>query len=169
MAGQARKATKKFEKNHLKDTIGRRKELAKIKQRHQVKAKKKAKNASERREENANKSNDAEFVDLNGKEKVNRKGFSEMSVDEFFQGGFDIPEAPQKKGGKVLKSKGVAKKTGKRKRTEENDDKEGSSSDSPVEDNVVSSESELGSEAEDDLDTHKGDLDALAEKDPEFY
>ncbi|KAI9876613.1 MAG: Nucleolar Complex 2 protein, partial [Pleopsidium flavum] len=169
MAGQARKATKKFEKNHLKDTIGRRKELAKIKQRHQVKAKKKAKNASERREENANKSNDVEFVDLNGKEKVDGKGFSEMSVDEFFQGGFDIPEAPHKKGGKFVKSKGVAKKTGKRKRTEENDDKEWSSSDSPVEDDVVSSESELGSEAEDDLDTHKGDLDALAEKDPEFY
>ncbi len=169
MAGQAKKATKKFEKKHLKDTIGRRKEFAKIKQRQQVKAKKKARNASDRGEENGNKGNGVQVADLNEKEKADGKGLSEMSVDEFFQGGFDIPEEPQRKGGKVSKGKEVPKKTGKRKRTEENHDKQGSSSESSMEENFVSDDSEPGSEAEGDLDTHKGDLDALAEKDPEFY
>jgi hypothetical protein len=41
------------------------------------------------------------------KEKADGKGLSEMSVDEFFQGGFDIPEEPQRKGGKVSKGKEV--------------------------------------------------------------
>ena len=49
MAG-AKKSTKKFEKNHLKDVIERRKSHAKVKQRHQLNDKRKEKNATKRAE-----------------------------------------------------------------------------------------------------------------------
>ena len=41
------KATKKFEKNHLSDILKKRKDVAKIKQRNQLKAKKKARRIEE--------------------------------------------------------------------------------------------------------------------------
>ncbi|MCJ1361842.1 Nucleolar Complex 2 protein [Acarospora aff. strigata] len=170
MPSHAKKTTKKFEKNHLKDIIGRRKDSAKIKQRHQVKAKKKAKNASERREELANKQSNGTTVKAAGMEEADGKKFADMTVDEFFQGGFDIPEEAGKKKGKGPKSKEIPEKIGKRKRTEENPTATlASSSEISAEEDVASMESEPQSELEEDLDTHKGDLKALSEKDPEFY
>merc|ERR1712225_113094 len=47
MAKGTKKATRKFEKNHLKDTLEKRKAGAKIKQRNQVKAKRQARNAKD--------------------------------------------------------------------------------------------------------------------------
>ena len=167
MAGRSKKATKKFEKNHLKDTIERRKEFAKIKQRHQVKAKKKARNAKD----------NAKAVDKEpdaGEPKVRSNGvtsngmdkFNEMSVDEFFQGGFDLPELKKTKStGKV---KEVLPKTGKRKRHSENVDEQDSNASSDAESQRFSDDEPVSGE-EDGIDTHKEDLDALAEKDPEFY
>lgn len=170
MAGNAKKATKKFEKNHLKDTIGRRKDFAKIKQRHQVKAKKKARDASDREETYGKKGKDDPDFEKNEGGKVDGSRFTDMSVDEFFQGGFDIPKEPPRKGGKASKNKEVPKTTGKRKRSEETEQNDSAvSSDSSVEEDVVPTESDIESGPEDDLDTHKGDLQALSAKDPEFY
>ncbi|KAG8533912.1 uncharacterized protein KY384_001653 [Bacidia gigantensis] len=154
MAGGAKKATKKFQKNHLKDTLDNRKEFAKTKQRQQLKAKKKARHAIENGKRLGNV---GELHEI--KEGANgvAKDLSKMSVDEFFQGGFEVPET--KKG----KARSTRLATGKRKRgmdgTEMHQDNDGSG-------NEQSSASDASNAA---LDSHKQDLEALAEKDPEFY
>ncbi|KAF2454711.1 Noc2p family-domain-containing protein [Lineolata rhizophorae] len=162
------KATKKFEKKHLKDTLKRRKELAKVKQRHQRNDKRKARRAQEHESDDDQPKNDA--APKTSSKRANggdNKAFANMSVDEFFQGGFNIPE-PVKQ---------PAKKTGKRKRAEkpqlepevDGSDTSGSSSghelaeDSHIQDNTGSEE-----ESEDET-AHKEQLEKLAEKDPEFF
>ncbi|KAI9810601.1 MAG: Nucleolar Complex 2 protein [Pycnora praestabilis] len=168
MPSHIKKSTKKFEKNHLKDTIERRKTGAKIKQKQQVKVKKQARNAKDKADREEIRAEDV------GSRKSVSEGkstnpFGNMSVDEFFQGGFEIPEEPKKKAGKAGKTKHVQKNIGKRKRVDPEEDENDASSIGSVEDNAVLNGSEAGSVVDDDFDTHKGDLDALAEKDPEFY
>ncbi|KAK2762258.1 Nucleolar Complex 2 protein [Arachnomyces sp. PD_36] len=162
MAGRSKKATKKFEKNHLKDTIDRRKEFAKVKQRHQLKDKRKARNASKQ---------DADGDDANdegsGKSKENgaQDPFAGMNVDDFFAGGFDIDAMKEKIPSK--KKKDVKPKIGKRKRNEEaeQDSEEESGSEGDAQDSGAESDP---SDA-DDMEAHLGQLEALKEKDPEFY
>lgn len=157
MAKSTKKSTRKFEKNHLKDTLEKRKAGAKIKQRQQVKVKRQARIAK-----------DAEFLGgKDGGEEVKKPktakedAFGKMSVDEFFQGGFEIPEMSAKK-------KVVPDKLGKRKRSEpEKDDDD--SSEASFEEAPVLSDSEDGGDEEDETGMSKGAMDALAEKDPEFY
>lgn len=151
------KATKKFEKNHLKGVLDKRKAAAKVKQRHQIKDKKQAR-----------KSKDAEFFKgpKEGEDapvkKPAAKGqkVNEMSVDDFFQGGFDD----------IIDKKG---KLGKRKRVDAGGDAEmadggDSSSDDSLGHQPVASDSEDEDE-EDDVGMSKETMDNLAEKDPEFY
>ncbi|KAA6414758.1 MAG: Noc2p family [Lasallia pustulata] len=167
MAGHAKKATKKFEKNHLKDTIDKRKEVAKVKQRQQIKKKRQARNASDKAKvsDEDEKPRPARLNDK-GKDKAN--ALSEMSVDDFFQGGFEIPEAKKTKA--VGQGKAVQAKAGKRKRQEDGEESaEGSGCSSSAEDDAVHSDGGAGSAAEESLGIHKKDLDALAEKDPDFY
>jgi nucleolar complex protein 2 len=159
MAKSTKKSTRKFEKNHLKDTLEKRKAGAKIKQRQQIKTKRQARNAK-----------DAEFLGKGNNEDLEQKTggsakedpFGKMNVDDFFQGGFEIPEKLAKKS-----KKSVAEKLGKRKRTEVEDDND--SSEASFEEAPVLSDSEGGSGAEDETGMSKGAMDALAEKDPEFY
>lgn len=152
--GRIKKSTRKFEKNHLKDTLERRKDFAKIKQRNQIKAKKKAKNTKESGDGRACATNGkgaTEGTKTNGVEEIL---FEDMSVDDFFQGGFRVPES---KGGKAIGTQGVDAKTEKRRRIEPEDRSDGSFSTSGY------------ASAGEDFDTHKEDLNALAKKDPEFY
>ncbi|RDL33096.1 Uncharacterized protein BP5553_08535 [Venustampulla echinocandica] len=155
MAKHTKKSTRKFEKKHLKAVLEQRKAGAKIKQRQQIKAKRQARNAK-----------DDEFLgdkDEDGKPEVAREDpFGKMNVDDFFQGGFEIPENLAKK------SKAVPEKLGKRKRLapEEDDDE---SSEASFEEAPMGSDSEGEGEAEDDIGMTKEAMDALAEKDPEFY
>jgi nucleolar complex protein 2 len=159
MAKSTKKSTRKFEKNHLKDTLEKRKAGAKIKQRQQIKAKKQARNAK-----------DAGFLggkdgeeDSNKNKTAKEDPFGKMNVDDFFQGGFEIPEKLAKKS-----KKAVPEKLGKRQRSEP---EEGSddSSEASFDEAPVLSDSEDGSEGEDETGMSKGAMDALAEKDPEFY
>lgn len=167
MAGRTKKSTKKFEKNHLKDTIERRKEFAKIKQRQQIKAKRKSKNtqdnarASDVEEEVSARKQDARS---NGQEDP----FTKMSVDEFFQEGFQLPERNKSK--PVKKGKEDKQSLGKRKR-ENAQAESGKGTEARDSGNENELFSEVGSISGDDLEleTHKGDLEALAEKDPGFY
>lgn len=144
------KATKKFEKKHLKGVLEKRKTDSKVKQRMQVKAKKQAK-----------RSKDDEFFkgpkpdSENGvrKKKQHDATVSAMSVDDFFSGGFEI-----------IDKKPNGKKLGKRKRdapedgaSEDGSDAEGSAADSDAE------------SEDDDVGMSKGAMDALAKDDPEFY
>jgi nucleolar complex protein 2 len=169
MAGRPKKSTKKFAKNHLKDTIDKRKEFAKIKQRQQVKAKKKARNASE----------NAKASDLGGESPVPKQRddtsgkedpFAKMSVDEFFQQGFQLPEKENIKSRKS--GVGERQGLGKRKREtsqREQDEESQSSEDTDGKELLDESEADAASVEDMELETHKGDLNALAEKDPEFY
>lgn len=158
------KATKKFERNHLKDVLKRRKDHAKVKQKVQIKAKRKARKAADNERASPlgdDKDKKASKADANG------NAFGDMSVDEFFQGGFDIPEMPKKKSDKK-KKKDVPSKTGKRKRTEAVAE-EDADSDEFVEQHPVADDSESEAGSDDDFDAHKEQLAGLAEKDPDFY
>lgn len=150
------KATKKFEKNKLGDVIKKRKDVAKIKQRKQMDSKRKERKAKD----NAR----ADDVEEEAAKKAARKGdkadnFGDMSMDQFFAGGFQVPE--------MDKSKTTKSKTGKRKRT-------------PIEDGDLDSgmtgtngaeaeESATDSDSGDDADAHMEQLAELQKKDPDFY
>ena len=158
MAGKPKKSTKKFEARHLKGTLERRKDFAKTKQRQQIKAKRKARNAAD----------NAKAEDLDAAQPVKKrksedsgKSLEAMAEDEFFQDGIEIPELP-----KSVSSKKV-KVTGKRKRDDDrasNDEL----SDGLADEDVLEGESDADVN-EGGLEMSKDDLAALAEKDPEFY
>ncbi|GAB1310210.1 Nucleolar Complex 2 protein [Madurella fahalii] len=168
------KTTKKFEKKHLKGVLEKRKATAKIKQRQQLKDKKKSKRAQ-----------DDEFykgpgADANGgKSAASKKPgakASEMSVDDFFQGGFEILDKgqPANSKSKSKEKTKAAAKLGKRKRGEadaQEDPSEESGSELEISDNEepMGSDSEPDDASEDDLGMSKSAMDALAENDPEFY
>ncbi|KAF5557841.1 nucleolar complex 2 [Fusarium mexicanum] len=151
------KATKKFEKRHLTGILDKRKAGAKIKQRYQMQDKKKAR-----------KSKDAEFLKgskdgADGEvKKPSAKGkkVNDMSVDEFFSGGFDdIIDSKDKKAGKL----------GKRKRNgAATEDNEASDSDDSIGAQPIAADSD-DNDAEDDVGMSKETMEKLAENDPEFY
>ncbi|CAK7562655.1 MAG: Nucleolar Complex 2 protein [Sporothrix epigloea] len=170
------KATKKFEKKHLKGVLEKRKASAKIKQRAQILEKKKAK-----------RSQDAEFYKGATADKTSNENatsrpkrpdakVSEMSVDDFFSGGFQILDKEGKGKSTVTDTKKA--QLGKRKRNgtavAEAEDSD-ASSETPSEDeadhdDVVASESDSDEDLDAaDIGMTKEAMDALAEKDPEFY
>ncbi|KAL9000184.1 MAG: hypothetical protein Q9169_001086 [Polycauliona sp. 2 TL-2023] len=162
MPGQSKKATKKFEKNHLKDVLEKRREGAKIKQRNLVKAKKKARNAKDNAVESAEKVNPKSEPPV----KKDRSKFDSMTDDQFFQENFQIPELKRsKKAANAPKSS--SSNVGKRKRESGDSSLEDSAS-SPEEDEQIFSDEEAAS-GEEGVETHQEDLDALATKDPDFY
>jgi nucleolar complex protein 2 len=157
MAHKQSKATKKFEKNKLKPTLERRKEFAKVKQRHQVKAKKRA-----RAEKRVGKESEADGSDSDANLRAGEPAL--VDDDKYFQDGVQIPEAAKltKRDNSSLKTH-----TGKRKRSQEHDDSNGSTSESGAEGQADTDPLEW--EGEDEPQDHKGQLEALAQKDPEFY
>lgn len=146
------KATKKFEKRHLKDTLERRKGLKKIKQKQQLKAKKKARRA----EENGRAAMETDKTQ-DGSRQAAKDAFQNMSVDDFFQGGFEIPELPKKKGSK--------------RKWQELEEDEDDQSDVSFEQEPVPQARDSEGEEESDVESvdHRHQLDALAENDPEFH
>lgn len=170
------KATKKFEQKHLKGVLEKRKSTAKIKQRQQVKAKKQAKRSKDSEfykggENGEDDEDDKGSVKPNGNKKT--ANVKDMSVDDFFGGGFEIIQKSQP-------GKKASKKLGKRKRddTLENDDEDNGSDASSQQSDLEFSDEDLpaGSDSEED-DDQDGDnvgmskqaMDDLAQKDPEFY
>ncbi|CAI7629842.1 unnamed protein product [Penicillium glandicola] len=145
-----KKSTKKFVQNHLQDVLERRKAHAKIKQRHQLNDKRKEKSAARRAEAEA-------AAEKNPEELKKENAFSQMNVDDFFAGGFDIPEEKGKKASK----KDTTPKIGKRKRSEDK-----------AQEDAEASEGEGDDDDEDSVDAydeHKDQLESLKDKDPEFY
>ncbi|CAG7932533.1 unnamed protein product [Penicillium olsonii] len=150
MAG-AKKSTKKFEKKHLGDVLERRRANQKVKQRHHMNDKRKEKNAAKQQAE-------AEKEEKSPEELKKQNAFSEMNVDDFFAGGFDIPEETTK--GKKASKKDTTPKIGKRKRSE----------DKAQEDEASDAEGDNDDSSDvDAYDEHKDQLESLKEKDPEFY
>ncbi|MCJ1341076.1 Nucleolar Complex 2 protein [Bachmanniomyces sp. S44760] len=169
MAKHSKKATRKFEKNHLKDVIEKRKDFAKIKQRQQIKAKRQARRASDYA-----KAPDIEDEELASKAASKRKddgpALKDMTVDEFFQGGFEVPQLKQKRksGGKTIGEEPSAKKQKGAMADGDVYDDASPQAESSEENDVIESDEEATSD-EEGLDAHRGELDALAEKDPDFY
>lgn len=154
--GQA-KATKKFEKKHLKGALEKRNAGKQIKQRAQVKAKKQAKRSKDDEFFKGAKTAGSENAAAPRKKQPDAT-VSAMSVDEFFSGGFeDIID--KKANGK----KEASGKLGKRKRDEPQGD------DDDLSDDAGDSDLGSGDDDDDDVGMTKGAMDALAKDDPEFY
>ncbi|KPI43093.1 Nucleolar complex protein 2 [Cyphellophora attinorum] len=133
--GKQSKATKKFEKSKLSGTLERRKDFAKVKQRHKQKENRQ-RNAAKRAEKDEAQVSDSGAVD-------DQPDVEDMDRDEFFQDSVAIPEP-------------VAKSSNKKRKRDEKPTKDDGS--------------EGGSfDGEDEDADFKGQLDALAQKDPEFY
>ncbi|PSR82047.1 Noc2p family-domain-containing protein [Coniella lustricola] len=165
------KATKKFERTHLKGVLDKRKADAKVKQRAQVKAKKQSKRS---RDDDFFKGPQAEGADgapVKPKKNAHDATVSGMSVDDFFSGGFEIID--KKANGKKAKANanGAAGKLGKRKRDAPEDDQDNSNNnDDDDDDDDDDSNSNSDADSEDaDVGMSKGAMDALAKNDPEFY
>jgi nucleolar complex protein 2 len=152
------KATKKFEKNHLKGVLDKRKATAKIKQRQQIKDKKQARTKK-----------DNEF--LKGPKEgqdgqpakpaaaVKGKSVNEMSVDDFFQGGLDdIIDDSAAKPSKRKRDAGAAA---------DEDASDASDDGALLADQAFEGDSD--DEDDDEAGMSKKTMDDLAEKDPEFY
>ncbi|GAB0138578.1 hypothetical protein EsDP_00006807 [Epichloe bromicola] len=169
------KATKKFEKNHLRGTLDKRKEAAKVKQRHQIKEKKQTRRTKDSEFFKSKPAEDGADTAKKPNGLFRNKKSGEMTVDDFFQGGFE--EIINNKGAKTK-----AGKLGKRKRNgpeaegggeqdAELSDGSGSDGDGNGDgDGDGDSDSDEGSEGGDDEGgMSKDTMDKLAEKDPEFY
>ena len=157
------KSTRKFEKNYLKDKIDRRKDFAKIKQRHQAKAKK---------QKIAAKSGNKDDVPTDGRNGggLGNSGNPDMNDDQFFREELQILE-PSPAEGKNSSRKDVLPQTGKRKRLALDDDTTAAGKDEADLNSLSRSTSDVesASETEDKVVDHKGQLNALAERDPDFY
>ncbi|KAG6077154.1 hypothetical protein E4U16_002392 [Claviceps sp. LM84 group G4] len=166
------KATKKFEKNHLRGVLDKRKDVAKIKQRQQIKEKKKSKHTKDSEFFKNKPAEDGADSSKKPSGLFRNKKSGEMTVDDFFQGGFDdIIESKDAKTGKAGQ---------KRKRTgtvEDADDAETSDdSESGVKSGPKSGtgngevdDSNDEEEEDDEGGMSKETMEKLAEKDPEFY
>ncbi|KAK3951788.1 Noc2p family-domain-containing protein [Pseudoneurospora amorphoporcata] len=167
------KQTKKFEKKHLKGVLERRKVVQKIKQKEQIKQKKQAK---KHQDDAFIKGPDGGKQPVRVRKNLGTAAAGEMTVDDFFQGGFEILDK---------KTKDASGKLGKRKRDDEEEsdaeeeeqsqDDEGSEvdfSDDGIAHDEVSDDEEEDDEVVDDTaptGMTKEAMASLAEKDPEFY
>ena len=161
------KATKKFQNKHLKSTLEKRKTQAKIKQRNQLDEKKKARKAKEAEYYKDGDDEKEEKAPIKGVKKGAK--VNEMSVDDFFQGGFDFIE------------KGADKKDSKKRKRAQPKEAELQEEESASEDGVFSAEDPVVSDSEDGEAEDEGEDDDdarglstqarvdLATKDPEFY
>lgn len=165
MAKTSKKATRKFEKNHLKDTLERRKSGAKIKQKQQIKTKRQERKARDDDFIKGTKPEEGDDTEPNSNRAAKEDGFNAMSVDDFFAGGFEIPKRLSKP---IKKSKVASEKLGKRKRSQSENNSDDDASEVSYEEAPVASDSEDDSDV-DETGMSKGAMDALAEKDPEFY
>ncbi|KAF3934161.1 hypothetical protein ABW20_dc0103310 [Dactylellina cionopaga] len=145
------KATKKFEKSKLTKVLEHRNAVKKTKQRQHTSKKRKA----EDEEYFKDGKTPADDPKAQKKPKVASATdgdlFDNMSVEQFFQGGFEVPPKPEKSDKKS--------KSGKRKRDE-------------VEETAAAAENvdDASEKVEDDtIEGHKDQLAALAENDPEFF
>lgn len=160
------KATKKFQNKHLKSTLEKRKVQAKIKQRNQLGEKQKARKAKEAEYYKDGDDDKEEKTPVSGVKKGAK--VSEMSVDDFFQGGFDFIE---KGAGKDSKKRKRAQPKEEELQKEESASEDGAfSADDPVVSDSDDGEGEDEGEDDDDaMGMSKKAMDDLATKDPEFY
>jgi nucleolar complex protein 2 len=166
------KATKKFQNRHLKGVLERRKAGAKVKQRHQLQDKRKARAAKDREWDKGRRKGEGEDGEAGAGTGARKAGnnVGEMSVDDFFSGGFDIidKQAPAAGKGKA------GGKLGKRKRgdaDEESSEADSSEEDLPAGAPLDDDDMGEGDEIEDDDNAgmSKEAMAQLEKDDPEFH
>lgn len=135
---KASKATKKFQNKHLKHTIEHRREVQKHAKKYGTKKSKSKSGDDEKPAKPASK--------------ATKEVFQDMSVEDFFTGGFEVPKS---------------KKSSKEE--EEEDDEEEAESDDAEEDSDSDSEAGTESSEDEDEETLKENMEKLQENDPEFY
>lgn len=137
--GKTGKSTKKFQKKHLKHTLDHRKEV----QKHNKKMASRKKNPTR---------------DQKPEQPKPREVFEDMSVDDFFEGGFEVPKP--KKNIKSTKESSL-----------DEEDDESASEDFDDADELENKPSQADSESsdEEDIGDIQENIKGLEEKDPEFY
>jgi nucleolar complex protein 2 len=151
---RVKKSTRKFEAKHLTRTLDDRKAKKKVKQAFILRDKKKAKRQ-------ANREDDVEDGDEPKAKKQKPDGpqiFEDMSVEQFFAGGFEVPE----------EGKTETPAAGKRKRGGEEEKKKKPAQKKEEDDEDMADAADDDSE-DDEIAQHKDTLGALADQDPEFY
>lgn len=158
------KKTKKFQKKHLKHTLEHRREV----QKHNKKA--------ERRRGAGNGKPGKSDAPAEPKERKSaRPVFDDMSVEEFFDGGFEIPKP--KKGVKIdeegVEDDDEDEDEEDEDEDEDEDDEEGAEDDEAgsgiEEESAEAADEDDESSEEEDEETMKADMKALEENDPEFF
>lgn len=134
------KATKKFQNKHLKHTIEHRREVQKHNKKFAQRKKSSAKDGT---------------TDEPTESKATKPIFKDMSVEDFFEGGFEVPK-PKK--GTVIEEKSEDEEM-----EASSDDNDENNEGSDVEENAAEGESS------DDEETMKQSLKDLESKDPEFF
>lgn len=157
--GHVKKSTRKFESKHLTRTLDDRKAHKKTKQAFLLREKKKQKRQAARGPNGDDGDDDGTKDGQPKAKKQNPDGpriFDDMSVEEFFAGGFEVPEAGVTK---------KAKAKGKRKRDEKEDEEMADAKGGGDHDDGDDHEHD----EDDEVADHKNELNALAENDPAFY
>lgn len=144
---KASKATKKFQNKHLKHTLEHRKEVQKHNKKHALR--KKSKGPSD---ENAQPK----------EKKATRAVFDDMSVEDFFEGGFEVPRP--KKGTVVAEESEDEESDDNSQESESADEDE-----NPEEEDDAENDDDAESSEEEDVEMMQKDMEALESKDPEFY
>ena len=166
------KATKKFEKSKLKGVIERRNATAKIKQRQQIQDKKKARKARDAEYYKNAENGEAKKTAAAAPGGAKGKKVGEMSVDDFFSGGFDDIIDKSATNGKLGKRKREAAAKGDEGEAEASDDDSDSGFSVPEQQQPPSDsedEDEDGEGGADLAGMSKQTMDELAQKDPDFY
>lgn len=141
------KSTKKFEKKHLKDVLKKRKDVAKIKQKKQIKERRKARKMEDgQREEMDNEENVVNTA-------ATEDNLKNMSVDNFFQSDFGIATDS------ALQACSSSKKRKRHTPSEATEKREES----------VEEEERPEADFGDEFEQHKSQLAKLSEIDPDFH
>ena len=154
------KATKKFEKRHLKEVLKQRGSVSKIK---------KSKQRKEKKRVRAQRDGSPEGDD--GDRPSGANGPKHSVDDDFFQPGFELPERVKAK--RKAAPSSSASKAKKVKVDHDGSDSSGGASPLPEEQRTGGVVDAANGSGEDDGSdgevTHKTQLEALKKKDPEFY
>ncbi|KAG6003453.1 hypothetical protein E4U43_000921 [Claviceps pusilla] len=167
------KATKKFEKNHLRGVLDKRKDIAKIKQRQQIKEKKKSRHTKDSEFFKSKPAEDGADSAKKPSDLFRNKKSGEMTVDDFFQGGFDdiIDSKDTNKAGKLGKKRKRNEPAAEAEDAETSDDN-GSGVNLGQQPGAAADDDDSEDDDGDDDDEggmSKDTMEKLAEKDPEFY
>ncbi|GMG07005.1 unnamed protein product [[Candida] boidinii] len=156
--GKVSKSTKKFQAKHLKKTLDQRKKVQSHKQKlGQYKANKGRKPAAETEEEEGDKN----------------EVFEDMDVEDFFDGGFEVPKEKKSKKSKATKEELVEESESESESDSEpeidSESEDGEAEEGKAKKSQKEDEEDEESDGDEEFESHKQALDDLSKEDPDFY